>query len=114
MPAQAGLVEEVLALVLPTITSIVSSASPSTRRWKQHRSGRGLGWEGEMPEQVHIVNDKVGMKAAVAAEGLRVPRMWGATRRSHRHLRMQLLGLGKMSPQTRRWNCSARTLLVST
>ncbi len=35
---------------------------------------RSLGIEGVSPEQVHIVNDKVAMKAAVAGCGLRVPR----------------------------------------
>jgi len=73
-PGQAGLVEEVLTLFSPDdhIDRVISVSQYEAMEAAQIR--RGLGVEGEMPEQVHIVNDKVAMKAAVAAEGLRVPR----------------------------------------
>jgi hypothetical protein len=76
-PGQAGLVEEVLTLFSPDdhIDRVISVSQYEAMEAAQIR--RALGVEGEMPEQVHIVNDKVAMKAAVAAEGLRVPRFVG-------------------------------------
>jgi hypothetical protein len=73
-PGQAGLVEEVLTLFSPDdhIDRIISVSQYEVMEAAQIR--RGLGVVGAMPEQVHIVNDKVAMKAAVAARGLRVPR----------------------------------------
>jgi hypothetical protein len=73
-PGQAGLVEEVLTLFSPDdhIERVISVSQYEVMEAAQIR--RGLGVVGEMPEQVHIVNDKVAMKAAVAAGGLRVPR----------------------------------------
>ncbi len=76
-PGQAGLVEEVLTLFSPDdhIDRVISVSQYEAMEAAQIR--RALGVEGETPEQVHIVNDKVAMKAAVAAAGLRVPRFVG-------------------------------------
>ena len=102
-PGQAGLVEEVLALFSPDdhIDRVISVSQYEAMEAAQIR--RGLGVEGEMPEQVHIVNDKVAMKAAVAAEGLRVPRFVGCYEALTSSSGMPLLG-PEDGPQTRRWN----------
>ena len=73
-PGQAGLVEEVLARFAPDdhLDRVISLSQYEVVEAAQIR--RGLGVAGDTPEQVHIVNDKVAMKAAVAARGLRVPR----------------------------------------
>ncbi|WP_016884147.1 MULTISPECIES: acetyl-CoA carboxylase biotin carboxylase subunit family protein [unclassified Rhodococcus (in: high G+C Gram-positive bacteria)] len=73
-PGRAGLAEEVRTLFSPddAFGRVISVSQYEMMEAAQIR--RSLGVEGVSPEQVHIVNDKVAMKAAVAGCGLRVPR----------------------------------------
>ncbi|MFC9552925.1 acetyl-CoA carboxylase biotin carboxylase subunit family protein [Rhodococcus sp. NPDC056960] len=73
-PGRAGLAEEVRTLFSPgdSFDRVISVSQYEMMDAAQIR--RSLGVEGISPEQVHIVNDKVAMKAAVAGCGLRVPK----------------------------------------
>ena len=73
-PGRAGLAEEVRTLFSPddSFDRVISVSQYEMMDAAQIR--RSLGVEGVSPGQVHVVNDKVAMKAAVAGCGLRVPR----------------------------------------
>lgn len=102
-PGRAGLAEEVRTLFSPddAFDRVISVSQYEMMEAAQIR--RSLGIEGVSPEQVHIVNDKVAMKAAVAGCGLRVPDLFAAMRRSPLRPPMSLPGW-EDGAQTTRWN----------